>query len=243
MESPNDEVLEADRRRFVAGSAKRALRVTDRPFDHLVFVEKNSERCAQLRTLVNERPDRSIKIIEADANDHLHTICQGEYGGSWRGVLFLDPFGTQLDWTTLQHVAQLERMDTWLLFPASAVARMLPESRNPDEVSSAWADRLTRVYGDESWRRVYSIAPQGDLFGSPGVEREKGVDDLLRLYKDRLRTVFGSRLLEDSRTLTNSKNSPLFEFIFCAGHPAGTGPAKRIARHLVWSQDSTPISG
>ena len=215
LESPHDEVLEADRRRFIAGSAERALRVTDRSFDHLVFVEKDSECCVQLRTLVDDHEDRIIEVHEADANDHLRTIRQDTFGRSWRGVLFLDPFGTQLDWATLQHVSKLERLDTWLLFPVGTVARMLPKSRDPNDVSAAWTDRLTRVYGDESWRELYSSAPQGDLFGSPGVEREKGVDNLVRLYKDRLRTVIGSRLLEESRRLRHSKNSPLFEFIFC----------------------------
>ena len=31
----------------------------------------------------------------------------------------------------------------------------------------------------------------------------------------------------------NSKNSPLFEFMFCVGHPAGIGPATRIAQHIL----------
>lgn len=225
-----------DRKDFVMGSTVRALRVTDRPFDRLLFIEKDPERCAQLRKLADEHKICSIDIHEADANDHLRTIRLSEYGKSWRGVLFLDPFGAQLDWATLEHVAQLERLDTWLLFPVGTIARMLPQSKNPDDVSPSWADRLTRVYGNESWRELYSDASQGDLFGSSGVEREKGADGLLRIYKDRLRTAFGPRLLEQSRTLMNSRNSPLFEFIFCAGHPRGTETAKRIAGHLVWSQ-------
>ena len=44
---------------------------------------------------------------------------------------------------------------------------------------------------------------------------------------------FSGRLLRESRTLTNSKNSPLFEFIFCAGHPRGAGIAKGIAKYLI----------
>ena len=65
------------------------------------------------------------------------------------------------------------------------------------------------------------------------VERERGVAGLLSIYKDQLKKTFGTRFLKDSCTLTNSRNSPLFEFIFCAGHPNGAVIAKRIARHLI----------
>ena len=231
----DDPVSQKDRNNLIMGSAARALHVTDRRFDHLLFVESDPDRCGQLRLLRSEHAGRSIEIVEADANDHLGSLRQDEYGSSWRGVLFLDPFGTQLDWSTVEHIAQLERLDTWLLFPSGTIGRMLPLSQDPSEVSPAWANRLTRVYGDESWRQLYSECPQTHLFGLREQARERGVNGLMRIYKDRLRTVFGSRLLQDSRTLTNSKNSPLFEFVFCAGHPKGKTVAQRIASHLVWS--------
>ena len=59
------------------------------------------------------------------------------------------------------------------------------------------------------------------------------MEGLLDVYKAQLRQAFGVRLLEDSRTLKNSKNAPLFEFVFCAGHPKGAIIAKKIARHLI----------
>lgn len=239
----DDPVSQEDSKSLVMGSAARALDVRDRRFDHLLFVESDPDRCAQLRLLKSKHPSRSVQIVEADANDHLGGLRQGEYGATWRGVLFLDPFGTQVDWRTIEHIARLERLDTWLLFPVGGVGRMLPRSRDPSDVSESWADALTRVYGDESWRRLYSESSQANLFGSSEQEREKGVEGLLGIYKGRLRAVFGSRLLQDSRRLTNSKKSPLFEFIFCAGHPRGQSVAKRIAAHLVWSQPEANTPG
>ena len=59
------------------------------------------------------------------------------------------------------------------------------------------------------------------------------MEGLLSIYMNRLQGVFDSRLLPKSRTLKNSRNSPLFEFIFCAGHPKGASIAKRIAKHLI----------
>lgn len=232
----DDPVSQADTKHLVMGSAERALRVDDRPFDHLVFVERDPDRCRQLGILASNHLGRSIEIITADANDHLVKLRPNEYGATWRGVLFLDPFGTQLEWATVEHIAKLNRLDTWLLFPVGAIGRMLPVSRDPGDVSPAWDHRLTRVYGDRSWQQLYSESPQTNLFGSLERERQKGVDGLLEIYKERLGTVFGSRLLRESHALKNSKGSPLFEFLFCVGHPGGSKVAKRIARHLVWSQ-------
>ena len=229
---PGYETDEHDGWRFIAGSAERALRVSDRQFDRLVFVEKDPGRYEQLRELCDHHRDRNTHPLRDDANAFLCSLGQREYR-NWRGVLFVDPFGAQLAWSTVQRVAQLERLDMWLLFPVGAIGRMLPRSSNPDEVQPKWVERLNTVFGGDHWRELYSPAPQQSLFGDEMIERAPGVDGLLNIYKDQLQEAFGRRLLRASRTLKNSKNSPLFEFIFCAGHPKGARIAKKIAKHLI----------
>ena len=216
---------------FIRGSARRAIKVKDKPFDELIFVEKDQDRYTELESLKNELPRRSIRIENSDANDFLRGLRKDWRG--WRGVLFLDPFATQIHWSTIAVVADFEALDTWILFPTSAVARMLPKSKKPEDVEPKWADQLTRVFGDDGWRRLYQQSPQGDLFGESGLERTEGVDGLLSIYKQNLRKLFEDRFLYESRTLRNSSNAPLFEFIFCVGNPRGIGPAKRIARHIL----------
>lgn len=216
---------------FIRGSARRAINVADKPFDELIFVEKDPGRCTELESLKNELPRRNIRIENSDANDFLRGLQKDWHG--WRGVLFLDPFATQIQWPTIEAVAGFEALDTWILFPTSAVARMLPNSRRPDDIEPKWADRLTIVFGNESWRHLYQPSRQASLFGDPGLERTEGVDGLRSIYKQNLGKLFGDRFLEESRTLRNSRNAPLFEFIFCVGSPRGIGPAKRIARHIL----------
>ena len=216
---------------FIRGSARRAIEVKDKPFDELIFVEKDQDRCTELESLKNEFPRRNIRIDNSDANDFLRGLQRDWHG--WRGVLFLDPFATQIHWSTIEAVAGFEALDTWILFPTSAVVRMLPNSRRPDDIEPKWVDRLTSVFGNDGWRRLYQQSPQGDLFGESGLERTDGVGGLLSIYKQNLGKLFGDRFLEESRTLRNSSNAPLFEFIFCVGNPRGVGPAKRIARHIL----------
>ena len=230
--SGGDRALWHDARSLIMGSAARALAIDDRPFDRLVFVERDHDRCVELRRLRDQHHDRAIEILENDANLFLRSLNQSEYG-NWRGVLFVDPFGVQLEWATVEHVASLQRLDTWLLFPVGAIGRMLPLSRNPEDVEPSWAERLDVVFGDDRWRNLYSRSPQEDLFGDPAIERAPGVNGLLATYKDQLSATFGSCFLQESRTLRNSRNAPLFEFIFCAGHPKGAVIAKKISRHLI----------
>lgn len=216
---------------FLRGSTVRAIEVSDKPFDELIFIDKDAGRCAELETLRGKYADRNITIKNSEANDFLLNLRRD--WRVWRGVLFLDPFATEVKWSTIEAIANFRALDTWILFPVSAIARMLPRSRKPDDISSAWAIRLTDVFGDQGWRELYKENPQADLFGDPGSMRDKGVDALLKIYKTNLQTAFGDRFLQNSRRLTNSTGSPLFEFLFCVGHHNGIRPARRIASHIL----------
>lgn len=225
LETPDREF-----RRVVDGSARLALEVKDKQFDRLVFVEQDGERCQELRKLRDDYSNRRVEIVQTDANAFLQGLNLDRY--AWRGVLFLDPFATQVKWVTIEKIASLKALDLWLLFPLSAIARMLPTTRMPDDIDPAWAKRLTLIYGDESWRGLYRESPQQELFGPPREERTAGVDGLLQIYKKNLERVFRDRFLERSRTLM-ANNSPLFELIFCVGNPNGIDRAMPIAKHIL----------
>ncbi len=215
---------------LISGSAERAIRIGDKPFDRLVFVDKDLESCRELERLRLAYPARSIQIERADANRFLQRIDVN--WGTWRGVLFLDPFATQVEWSTVKRIAGFNALDTWLLFPEFAIQRMLPRSRKPEDVSAGWARRLDPIYGDDSWRGLYRESQQQSLFDEPHYERDPGADGLLGIYKNNLKNRFGDRLLDRSITLRAPIGSPLFEFLFCVGNKSGIGLAKRIADHI-----------
>lgn len=224
-------VDDGDTIRFLRGSTERAIRIQDKPFDELIFIEKNVARCAELGKLRNRYPERNIRIERGDANRVLSDLRRDWH--TCRGVLFLDPFSIEVEWSTIKQVASLNALDTWILFPVAAVMRMLPASRQPDEISAEWANRLTSVFGDESWRDLYHDDPQQTLFGERRSMRGRGVDGLLDIYKRNLEVVFGDRFLKKSRRLVSARQSPLFEFMFCVGNPRGIGPAMSIAKHIL----------
>ncbi len=220
-----------DASRLISGSAERAVRIDHKPFDRLIFVDKSSESCKELECLRNNEPNREIRIAQSDANAYLRDLNVD--WKSWRGVIFLDPFATQVEWSTIERISEFNALDMWILFPTSAIARILPLTREPDDIHPSWAKRLTRVYGNEDWRRLYEPARQGNLFGGQGYERHSGVDGLVKIYQENLKATFKERFLEMSRTLRNSQGGPIFEFLFCVGNRNGIGPATRIARHLL----------
>ncbi len=220
-----------DARSLIAGSAQRAIAVKDKPFDRLIFVEEDTHRYNQLIALWRTNPDRDIRPINYDANRFL--LGLNEDWKSWRGVLFLDPFATEVEWATIERIAGFNALDTWILFPINSIARILPIEKIPEAVFSAWAEKLTRIFGDESWRNLYYVNPQLSLFGEELQQRDPGTVGIVRIYKEKLKNLFGPRFMDQSTTFVNSKNAPLFEFVFCVGNEAGIGPAKRIAGHIL----------
>ena len=68
---------------FIEGSAARALNVDDKPFDRLVFVEKDANRYESLEDLRNGNTGRDIRTENADANDFLSNLR--EDWRSWGG--------------------------------------------------------------------------------------------------------------------------------------------------------------
>ena len=222
-------------RSFILGSTQRSIKIDKKPFDKLIFVEIDPNRCNELENLRKEHPGRNIEVINSEANKFLSKL--NEDWCRWRGVLFLDQFSTEVEWSTVEKIASFEALDTWILFSSSAISRMLPLSKRPDDIEPKWAERLIKVYGDESWRNLYQEIRQMNLCGELDVEyrRNPGVDGPLNIYKKKLSSLFGERFLSKSRTLKNSKNSPLFEFIFCVGHPGGICLAKKIATDILES--------
>ena len=118
----------------------------------------------ELRNMVNtEFPHlmRMVTIYCGDANDKLaQTINDVDWQYN-RGLLFLDPYATQVNWTTLVNVSRTQSIDVWYLFPFSALERMLPKNGKYDR----WEDCIDRLLGDPGWQtEFYRKDPQLTLF-------------------------------------------------------------------------------
>lgn len=67
--------LEERMKEYRKGSVTRALEV-DPPFHNYVFIEKDADKCKELSALARKFPEKSIKVINQDANAALLQWCR-----------------------------------------------------------------------------------------------------------------------------------------------------------------------
>jgi len=212
--------------RFREGSARRALKL-ELPFHKYIFVERDASRASSLESLRGLFPllaDR-IEIINDDSNDLLQTLCQAKWRDD-RAVLFLDPYGMQVEWNTMEAISRTEAIDAWILFPLSGVNRNLPRS---GEHPPAFERALDRFFGCRDWRNAfYAHAPQADLFGVETSRRVADIDAIEQFYISRLKTVFPG-VARNPLRLSNSRKSPLFSLCFVCSNPSPKAYKKAIS--------------
>ena len=237
------EIETSDGGQILVGSAKRAL-ASERKFDHYYFIESDQQKAGELRNMViTEYPEltQKVTIFCGDANEKLAQIIEREDWRYNRGLLFLDPYATQVNWTTLEDAARTKSIDVWYLFPFAALERMLPRNGKYEK----WEDCIDRLLGDSGWRtEFYKKNPQMSLFDF--FPDEPGLQDGNQLIKDanpeqvkeyilsRLQTVFPC-VSKHARIFRNSNRSPMFLFCFAISNesPAAQRLALRIADYIL----------
>ena len=237
------EIETSDGGQYLVGSAKRALSA-NKKFDRYYFIEADEQKESELREMVNtEFPHltKSVTIYCGDANEKLIQIINDVDWRYNRGLLFLDPYATQVNWTTLENVAKTKSIDVWYLFPFSALERMLPRNGKYEK----WEDCIDRLLGASGWQtEFYKKDSQLTLFDI--LPNKTGVQDEERLVKDanpehikeyiisRLETIFPC-VSKHPRIFRNSRRAPMFLFCFAISNeskPAQT-LALRIANHIL----------
>ena len=220
---------------FLDGSARIALQTEPR-FHKYIFVERNPERCAQLEEWKVEFPAlaQDIEIRNEEANSYMQDLRKRGWG-LHRAVMFLDPFGMQVEWASLEVIAETEAIDLWVLFPLGiGVNRLLKRDAN---IKASWRKRLDVLLGTTDWfDAFYTTKPTRTILGEEQEETVKtaSTEVIGKFFLDRLKTVFAA-VAPNPRVLTNSKNCPLYLLCFAVGNPKGATIAVKIAKHILES--------
>lgn len=220
-----------DPQKMLDGSARLALKV--RPsFDRYIFIERNAERCRELESLKEEFPDLAdtIMINHGDANEEIVKLCKKDWS-CHRAVLFLDPYGMQVEWSTIEAVAGTKAIDLWLLFPLGVgVNRLL---KKDGDIPEPWRARLNSLLGTEKWYDDFYTAASAPLFDGQFTHVEKASIKVIGHYfNNRLKELFPG-VAERPGVLKNSVNNPLYLLCFAVSNASGKNIALKIANHLL----------
>lgn len=219
--------------RLLEGSARRALK-TAPPFDQYLFIEQNPKRCDDLALLRDDFASLAnrIDVRKGEANGAIRELCDKVNWRSTRAVLFLDPYGLQVEWATIEAIARTKAIDVWILFPLGiGVNRMLPKT---GQVPPAWRERLNKLLGTDEWyEKFYKFETERTLFGDEAeVVVKASTQTIGQYFNDRLRTVFAG-VAPQPKVLQNSSRCPLYLLCFAVGNQPAVKPALSIANHLL----------
>lgn len=214
-----------DEQRYIDGSPRVALGLTP-AFTQYHFVEQTDWRVEKLKKLLGGFPDRSITVYHGDCNRIIREqiLPQLPYDSKKRAFAFVDPFGMQMEWQTMEHLAKTKTVEIILNFPVMAINRGILR-KYPGMLTEASRERLNRFWGTEEWM-VDLYEEEQTLFGPETVKRQLSGKEFGYVFKKRLEEVFP--LCTNPILMTNSKNAPLYCLMF-AGHNA-TG--KKIAEEI-----------
>ncbi len=219
---------------LIDGSAARSLRVAP-PFQRYHFIEKDRDRANRLHLLQDTFPDlaKRIEIIRGDANTELRRICHSWPHGH-KGVIFLDPYGMEVEWDTLKAIARTGSLDVWYLV-TTGIVRMLPRSGTPER---EWRDKLRRTYGQDGIDDIFYPRKQTLTLWSDEpvevIERQVDWSRVRDFFLSRLRSIFPA-VAPNPLWLYNATGSPLFLLCFAVSspHPSAQSLALRIANYIL----------
>jgi len=195
---------------MVLGSPLNALHVFP-PFREYHLIDLDGEKASSLRSLVSDRHD--VHVHEGDCNTVLlrDIFPRLRYEDYRRGLVLLDPYGLDLDWQVASTAGQLGTVDMFLNFPVLDMNRNVLW-REPGKVDAGDIGRMTRFWGDESWRSV-AYTTESNLFGWP----EKLPNEVIaEAFRQRLRRVAKFSHVPDPLPMRNSNNAIVYYLFFAS---------------------------
>lgn len=209
---------------FLKGSPRVALDITN-PFTSYIFVERDPKRITELNVLKAEYAGkRVIDIQEGDANAALSAwLASGIDWRHHRAVVFLDPFGMQVPWSTIELLARTKAIEVIINFPLGmAIQRLLIKS---GDIPQGWQMSLDTFFGSPDWRQL-AYEEGTDLFGPKVSKVSDSAIKLLEWYRGRLRDIFGH--VSTARLIKNTRGNPLYYLIWAGPHKKGLDGAEYI---------------
>ena len=88
------------------GAAERVLNIDQRGFDSYYFIDIDKDSSNKLKQKLSRYEDsKELNFITSDANGELHKLADRMHRDkSISSLVLLDPFGMQVDWTSIENL-------------------------------------------------------------------------------------------------------------------------------------------
>ena len=200
----------------VEGSPSRALKIVP-PFDRYYFIDIDKEKTSYLQTICGNRSN--VHIYTGDCTEYLTELLPKiQFKNYERALCLLDPYGLHIDWEVMYLAGQSEAIDMFLNFPVMDMNRNAIW-KNPEKVPLEGIERMTKFWGDESWKQAaYAESRQGSLFSGPEMVKQ-GNDEITAAFRQRLKKVAGFEFVPEPLAMRNSTNAVVYYLFFASQKP------------------------
>jgi three-Cys-motif partner protein len=211
------------------GAAERVLGLQELGFDFYYFVDKNESSLEKLKTRLSQKfEDKNLVFRPGDANIQIQSLAKALKSGQFAALVFLDPFGMQIDWESISQFKGT-RSDVWILVPTGVIVNRLLDKAG----SLKFSDKLESFFGmpiEEIKSHFYEESKVQTLFGEEEIitKVSNPISKIAKLYAARMKTVW-EHVTEEPLVLKNRNGVPIFHFVFASNNPT----AKKIANQII----------
>ena len=211
---------------FVLGSALNALAVTPK-FSHYYYIDLDSLKIDELKAAIQNRDDVTVRCGDCNAILLQDVFPHVRYEDYHRALCLLDPYGLHLSWQVIHRAGQMKSIDMFLNFPVMDMNRNVLW-RKPDLVSKDQAERMTRYWGDETWRDV-AYHPASDLFDKNRIEKVPNANEAMAAaFRRRLREVAGFANVPEPIPMRNNLGATVYYLFFASQKDVANSIVKYI---------------
>ena len=198
-------------RQKIAGSPLNVISVQPK-FREYHFVELDPVKADHLRCLFADHAE--VHIHEGDCNEvvPVKLLPLVRWDQRRRALCLLDPYGLHLDWAVIQAAGRLKTIDLLLNFPMMDM-NMNVLWHDPASVKPEQAARMTRFWGDESWKNA-AYSPEQTLF-----ETILNKTDNVRVaeaFAKRLKDVASFKYVAEPLPMRNSTQAIVYYLFFAS---------------------------
>ena len=219
--------------RVYKSSAERVLTIKDDlTFDYYYFIDTKKSSIQKLETKLMSleiSKDRSLAFRTGDANKWLKELSRTLKTKKFSALIFLDPFGMQIDWQSIESFKET-RSDIWILIPTGVIVNRLLDKKG----ELKFLKKLQSFFGlseEQIRKEFYETKVEDTLFGEAEITRKvlQPIEKISYLYLKRLNTIWGYTISKPLR-LDNNHGFPIFHFAFASNNENAVKIANQIIK-------------